>query len=167
MPRRPVSARLFGFWGRATRSAQIQLTGTCGRCGPHVCTAPDEGEREMRGSIWYRPQGGDADVDWDAFARVPTSVYDGVAPAGFLDFYRLARANAAAVSDRGSAIFRTHARLNHSCEPSCLCDFPALAAAGAGGAGCPAAVAVLAEREIAAGQEVCISYLGRDEGVED
>merc|ERR1712113_88588 len=63
--------------------------GYCAMCGPHAawCPMPDESEKEFRQSVWYRlyskyvslllSDRPDSVVRWDAFARVPTTVYSG------------------------------------------------------------------------------------------
>lgn len=84
---------------------------------------------------------------------------------GFLDFFLLIRANAVAIGDRGSALFRGHACLNHACEPNALAlRFPDFS--GSYGGFHPASIIVLACRHIEAGEEVCINYL-HDENVSD
>lgn len=185
--------------------------GFCTPCGAshlQCCPRPDDGELELRSSLWYglynryvelllkegEGEGDDASggVDWDDFARVPTSIYgEGwekfaaaadlfVAPVqrrcgaraapgsrasqalsahGFLDFYRLARANAAEVSGWGSGIFRLHAQLNHACEPNAV--VLRLLDLGPGAKGLAphqGSIVVLATRSIAEGEEVCINY---------
>ncbi|CAE8621669.1 unnamed protein product [Polarella glacialis] len=229
--------------GDAVESCQACGDGCCQDCLPHCCPQPDKAELDIRASIWFRlyeryvlllmesapapdqslplasscgQQELEGEVDWSAFARVPTSVYEGwgkfadaaelfvqpvrrrlrqlgkilpdeteegslaqqrvlqaLTTAGFLDFYRLARANATQVGDRGSAIFSTHACLNHACDANAVAFrvldvFPATCG-GEGGAGTgtsglknrhPASLLVLAQRQLAEGEEVSIDYLG-------
>merc|ERR1712039_346700 len=79
---------------------------------------------------------------------------------GFLDFYRMARANATCVKDRGSALFETHACFNHACDANAvvvrMLDIPTFADSGK-----PAgAIAVFTTRAVALDEELCIDYLG-------
>mmetsp|Transcript_44204 Transcript_44204/g.140506 ORF Transcript_44204/g.140506 Transcript_44204/m.140506 type:complete len:124 (-) Transcript_44204:54-425(-) len=55
--------------------------GTCKSCHPHQCSSPpDGGDRELRGSLWYRLYHkyigslvkGEDGANWADFARVPT-----------------------------------------------------------------------------------------------
>lgn len=89
---------------------------------------------------------------------------------GFLDFYLLARANSAAIGDRGSAIFKVHACLNHSCAPNAvvlrLLDLPALVPKD-GGDVHPASIIVFAKGDIPSHEEVCISYITEGEDSEE
>jgi len=185
--------------------------GCCAECAPHACLGLDSGEAELRQSVWYRLYvkfismligGMDGDVDWNAFARVPTEVYDGwsrfaasaelfvkpvrrrwgaeamsgearraLTPNGFLDFYLLARANAAEVRNRGSAIFRRHALFNHACCPNAvifgLFDFLGVRPSSASARHHPASIVVLAEQSIPKDEEVCIDYRMTGETSED
>eukprot|EP00933_Yihiella_yeosuensis_P052387 TRINITY_DN5044_c0_g1_i2.p1 TRINITY_DN5044_c0_g1~~TRINITY_DN5044_c0_g1_i2.p1 ORF type:complete len:278 (-),score=48.23 TRINITY_DN5044_c0_g1_i2:113-946(-) len=93
-----------------------------------------------------------------------SSIHQALCKEGFLDFYLMARANATSVGVRGSAIFLTHACLNHSCQPNAvafqLVDLPPLASLLSESAPChPATLVVMAQRHIKEGEEVCISYL--------